>query len=249
MGWFNKKNNENADVEKSVNNTIENADDTDATPVDQEQKEIEEWVWVDGYKGLDENMQGYENFQYELNKEYCIEGDVKECSNGFHFCLNMAHVLKYYPFEAHETNRYFKVRGLVRKKDLDEYGTYYRNSYHWFDNMHDKLVAKKIVVVEEITYDELVIDAINKKHNIEINNVDEYNEIRKTGWNTWIKNKCTSMIDGKYSQAFIQIFTDKVYTSYGSDWRIVQKYFEEAAAYVEEGVSKDVAVYLLMKDL
>ena len=50
----------------------------EATTQDEEKQEIEEeikeevpeYIWVDGYKGTSKDMQGYNNFQYELGKEY-----------------------------------------------------------------------------------------------------------------------------------------------------------------------------------
>ena len=36
----------------------------------------DEWIWVDGYKGTDEDMKCHD-FQYELNKQFDMPEDVK----------------------------------------------------------------------------------------------------------------------------------------------------------------------------
>ena len=40
------------------------------------------------YKGFDENFR-CRYFQYEVGKEYHINGDVKMCVNGFHACKDL----------------------------------------------------------------------------------------------------------------------------------------------------------------
>ena len=123
------------------------------------QKPEEEWIWVDGYKGTDKNMQCKNNFQYEIGKTYTCDGKIKICDNGFHFCRDLDDAIKY--ISAIYNNRFFKVKGLVRKSDYEKYGekevlpldsTY----YYGLPNVdyHDKLVAKEITIVEEISREE-----------------------------------------------------------------------------------------------
>lgn len=115
------------------------------------EKPEEEWIWVEGFKGLDYQMRGYGNFQYELGKTY--EENDKEiiaCHSGFHLCLNLDDVMKYYHYMNNSfTNRYFKVKALVRKSDYENYGT---NGYYGKIN---KLAAKSIIIFEEIPKEEL----------------------------------------------------------------------------------------------
>lgn len=70
-------------------------------------------------------MRGYGDFQYELGKTY-EENDkeIKTCRSGFHFYLNLDDVMNYSHYTLNSfTTRYFKVKGLVRKSDLEKYGT------------------------------------------------------------------------------------------------------------------------------
>lgn len=125
----------------------------------EEANPIEEWVWVSGYKGTDRDMK-CRDYQYELNKQFDISEDreVQECVHGFHLCLNIGHVMQYY--SVHNGNRYFEVKALVRKSDLDTYGEdgCIRDR---FGNLtyvtgHTKLVAKSIIFTRELTMDEIL---------------------------------------------------------------------------------------------
>ena len=131
-----------------------------------EEKPKEEWIWVEGFKGLDYQMRGYGNFQYELGKTY--EENDKEiiaCHSGFHFCLNLDDVMEYYHYMSNSfTNRYFKVKALVRKSDYEKYGTEDNsallttrvNSVGTLTSTKiDKLVAKSIILLEEIPKEEI----------------------------------------------------------------------------------------------
>ena len=48
------------------------------------------------YKGFDKNLQCKNQFQYEIGKEYDMDGDIKCCENGFHACENPFDVFGYY---------------------------------------------------------------------------------------------------------------------------------------------------------
>lgn len=106
----------------------------------------EEWIWVEGYKGMTEKMQSrHNNFQYELGNVYSMGSEeIKLCEKGFHFSLQLQDVFTYY--DVIEDNRFFKVRGLVKKSDFDNYCI----------DFHDKIVAKQIEIVEEINNVEIM---------------------------------------------------------------------------------------------
>ena len=135
------------------------------------------YIWVEGYKGVDKNMQGYTNFQYELDKPFLYEGTPTICFGGLHFCLNIKDIFNYYKFNF--SNRYFKVKALVNKDEYLSYGStsthkHYisynmGNSAHmnrYYDHIEgrdsvgayyieivtvNKLSAKVIILTEEIT--------------------------------------------------------------------------------------------------
>ena len=50
---------------------------------------------ITSYKGFDKNMQ-CRNFQYEVGKEYNMDGEIKCCNRGFHACKSPLEVWDYY---------------------------------------------------------------------------------------------------------------------------------------------------------
>jgi hypothetical protein len=108
------------------------------------------WIWVDGYKGTEADMY-CKDYKYELGKLHEMPEDVviKTCRSGFHLCLELKHVFRYY--EIGEGHRYFKVKALVRAKDVAEYGKVDPSSM----DDYTKLAAKAIVFERELTVEEL----------------------------------------------------------------------------------------------
>ena len=130
------------------------------TSSDDTAKEKEEWIWVEGYKGTNSDMT-CRDFKYELNKQYDMPEDkpVIECNSGFHLCLKLEHVFSHY--DIGNRRRFFKVRALVRKKDLLEYDTLSQNAYantgffNYTPFRTYKLAAKSIELLRELTVDEI----------------------------------------------------------------------------------------------
>ena len=112
-----------------------------------------EWVRLKGYKGMKEDMKAHYDFQYELGKTYTVEDpdSVEICEYGYHFSLNLKDVFRYY--DLVNNNRFFKVEALVRKKDYEEYGKVYTTTI--FSDRVDKLVAKEITILEEVSVEEM----------------------------------------------------------------------------------------------
>ena len=50
---------------------------------------------ITSYKGFDKNMQ-CRGFQYEVGKEYEMDGEIKYCNRGFHACKSPIEVWDYY---------------------------------------------------------------------------------------------------------------------------------------------------------
>lgn len=129
----------------------------------------EEWIWVEGYKGMDKNMQCRNNFQYEIGKRYDMpeDADIAACSSGFHMCLKLGDVFSY--VNLGDNNRFFEVRALVRKSDKDRYRSGLSTN-PWAAGVTytitsasiipvptaDKLAAKSIEIVRELTIDEIL---------------------------------------------------------------------------------------------
>ena len=97
----------------------------------------DEWIWIDAYKGTDENMQCKDK-QYSMNIEHKYPSKVVLGSKGYHICTELKHCFKTYDYNFR--NRFFKVRALVKATDYQ-----YRNPNN------TTLVAKAIKFVEEIT--------------------------------------------------------------------------------------------------
>ena len=79
-----------------------------------------------GYKGFDKDFK-CKDFQYEPNKEFEEDGEIKCCHNGFHFCKNPLDVLEYYPLIDGEgnLNRFAEVesKGKVDTDDKKKFCT------------------------------------------------------------------------------------------------------------------------------
>lgn len=128
------------------------------------ERQENEWAWIEGYKATEADMtcRGY---QYEIGKQYNIPDDeeVSECSNGFHLCLKLEDVFKYY--DIGRNHRYFKVKALVRKNDVNQYGKHiststYLSNFSFGVEKRDKLVAKSIEFIRELSLDEILEDTI-----------------------------------------------------------------------------------------
>ena len=118
-----------------------------------------EWVWVEGYKGTNKDMK-CRDYQYELGVQHDMPNDevIEECKNGFHLCLNLNDVCRYYSIG--DGNRYFKVKALVRKSDKDQYGKSEMVTIDGWNQYtgrtYNKLVAKSIIFISELTIDEIL---------------------------------------------------------------------------------------------
>lgn len=131
----------------------------------EEPKKPEEWIWIVGYKGTNSDM-SCRDLKYELGKRFEMDEDTKivACASGFHLCLNLRDVFDYY--EIGKDHRFFEVKALVRKSDIEDYTTTTRRPYsgkptkslYNFDNR--KLVSKAIEFVRECTLDEIFKDTI-----------------------------------------------------------------------------------------
>ena len=74
---------------------------------------------IKAYKGFNSDMT-CRGFQYEVGKEYEIEGDIKVCERGFHACESPLEVLDHYQiFGYNGENRFCKVEqsGTIDKEE------------------------------------------------------------------------------------------------------------------------------------
>ena len=92
-----------------------------------------------GYKMMESDMTCL-GFQYEIGKEYSLEGELRICESGFHFCKNPFDCLGYYDnIEGDKRLFLVEVLGEVITED-------------------DKSVTNKIKILEEIKDIEKFLD-------------------------------------------------------------------------------------------
>lgn len=218
------------------------------------------WIEVEGYKGLNPDMTGYGGFQYELGKTYYADGDIEECKNGFHFCLQLTHIPAY-GYRWQEKTRYFKVKALVREEDYLGYGQYGIKLGTLI--VVTKLVAKEITLIEELALDE-VYNALEPDIS-----QDAFVRFYRSNmeFKDFLREEFQSSLQGKYSDTFIMVLFDKAAQDVddGTQLAVLNGYnmttidkdkdlcislnhiYKKAIALYEEGVSTDVRAYLLLK--
>ena len=155
MEFFNKKSiSDLGDSLKTANTEVEAILAEVVPPFPQEKKE-EKWVWVEGYKATDKDMK-CKDFQYEIGKEYSLpEGhNPVMCMTGFHLCRKLNDVFNYY--EIGYNHRFFKVKALVKKETTENVQPPFPGVM-WNQN-NDKLVAKSIIFIKELSIDEIFKD-------------------------------------------------------------------------------------------
>lgn len=121
--------------------------------------EEDEWVIVEGYKGTDKDMKCLD-YQYSLGTTFTMPNgsSIDLCESGFHLCKDLGDVYQYYP--VRDGNRFFKVKALVRKENLDGYYTRTVNDGDYLTCLYGyrKLVAAQITFLEELTPDDILKD-------------------------------------------------------------------------------------------
>ena len=101
---------------------------------------------IKGYKGFNKNLQ-CRDFQYKINGEYEEKGNIKTCSNGFHFCEEPFDVFSYYPPCSEDgENRYCEVEG---SGNIDR------------DDDDSKIASSKIKIKAEIGLNGIIKAGIN----------------------------------------------------------------------------------------
>ena len=87
-------------------------------------------------KAFDQNLT-CRGFQFEVGKTYEIEGDLKMCEHGFHYCHNLNDTIVFYIANS----RYCEIKPLGEFID---------------ENDNTKSVTSKIKIIREIKFNELV---------------------------------------------------------------------------------------------
>lgn len=143
---------------------------------------------IKGFKGFDKNLK-CRNYQYEVGKDFEETGNIKACSNGFHFCENPADIFSYYPpSDSGNLNRYCEVEGTGKiDKDSDD----------------SKIACSKIHISAEIgikglinAWVKFILDKVNWDDSKATNTGD-----RSAATNTG--DRSAAIVDGKDSIAIV----------------------------------------------
>ncbi len=207
----------------------------------------EEWVYVEGIKGMTEDMKGYDNFQFEVGKTYIKDGLIEICKNGFHLSLNLEDVLHHYGIC--KGNRFFKVRALVRKKDLDEYGTITEVDNFFYGKqkiIKNKLVSKEIEILEELSDEELFEEYKEMKSGKSkwIEDIDDFKYCRKHGENKLAEAKLNvKLIVLGINELLVNILTKDF-----EDIRSREMFVGYVEALSKENISRDMFIYLITEE-
>jgi hypothetical protein len=163
-----------------------------------------------GYKLMESNMT-CKGFQYEIGKEYSLEGKLRICENGFHFCENPFDCLEYYD-NIESDKRLFLV---------EAFGEVITGG--------NKSVTNKIKIIEEIKDIEKFFGDNIYKYVFEDNIFSKYQKLSEE----FIEKHCDK-IDWfwvskyqKLSESFIEKHYDKVYWGYISGYQKLSEEFIE----------------------
>lgn len=208
-------------------------EDTEKKPEDTKpyDKPAEKWIWVEGYKGTNKDLQGHGNYQFEVGKRYDMPTDAKivDCYSGFHLSLNMKDVFNHYMIG--NGNRFFKVKALVREKDFNEYGKDFGKRSWFGPDVRTKLASQSIEFIRELTIDEIFQD---------------------TKWKDWSEDYKKMAIEGSIDDVMNMVKADELVTlgfSRPFAMFIVEsgKFDKAKAISSQPGLSMDMKAYLIMK--
>ena len=103
---------------------------------------INEEKTVKAYKGFDSELK-CRDFQYEVGKEYEMEGEIDCCHRGFHACESPLEVLRYYFLD--------KYAGFRRFCEVEQSGKMDKE-----DNGSTKIASSKIKIKAELKFTDLI---------------------------------------------------------------------------------------------
>lgn len=250
-----------------------------AKKIEKDMLEEDQWIWVEGYKGINPDMTAnYGNEIFEIGAFFRLTEEISICKYGYHFCLNLEDLLSY----RRVCTRFFKIQALVKKKDYEKYGqTMYHKYGDEFFNVHEekinKLVARAIILTEEIPFETLIEESPQWKKSYEkvfVENSADYNKLISTfkkdkdfssqDWFLSIFNeRYKPLLETVFSSTLTQIFADEIISKCVSErtlmtGRLYKTFdsdkFKEITTYIKglletEGISKDMIVYLITHKL
>lgn len=199
----------------------------------------EEYVWIKGYKGLSCNFYDgnfvFRNVYSIINNEYESKQPVKVYTD-------MKDVLKDFPLGTKKNNKYFQVECLVLESEKD-------NSI---------LLSKKIKFTREILQSDLI--SLYNLDNVLYSSLDYVDSDDKKSYylNFDIKDVYVNrLIKLGYSESFSKLLINESdirkirIKGEIKEWKTdtAKRVYALAKALHDENVSKDLKVYLLMKEI
>lgn len=190
----------------------------------------DEWIWVAGYKGTDKDMK-CKGYQYELGVQHDMpEGEeVQLCSKGFHLCLNLRDVFRFY--NVGNGNRFFKVKALVKKIDYETYATNVPGMFIVYSE--PKIVAKSIIFESEVEAKDILANTPGEELH------EKYYQLAiKHNISCALRQYRTDVLveECGYSQAFATFITAREKVNY----------FNAARAIAQEDVPMDMKVAFIL---
>lgn len=211
----------------------------------QEKLDDESWIWIDGYMATEIDMTYLDlSLKCELHKQYNAK-DVE-----FSLCKELKEVFAWNELDG--KNRFFKVKALVRSAD---YNNYYckKSSYDVYLPYHSpslrRIFAKSVILEEEVTYSNGLKDYIHNKFEF-IENEQEYEQLKYELYPSLRERKFIAELRSVgYSELFSNIlYKEKANSaSVMNEDKVLKKTFDKARSFKEEGISKEMSIYLLLK--
>ena len=199
----------------------------------------EEYVWIKGYKGLSCN---FNDGNFIFRNVYSIIDNEYESKQPVKVYADMKDVLKDFPLGTKKNNKYFQVKCLVLESEKD-------NSI---------LFSKKIKFTREILPSDLI--SLYNLDNVLYSSLEYVNSDDKEAYylNFDIKDVYVNrLIKLRYSESFSELLMSECdirkirINGEIKEWKTdtAKRVYTLAKALYDENVSKDLKVYLLMKEI
>ena len=135
-----------------------------------------EEIKIKAYKGFDSDM-SCRGYQYEIGKEYEMDGNIKCCERGFHACESPLEVLSHYFLDD--------KGGFKRFCEVEQSGKIDKS------NEGTKVASSKIKIKAELSFSDLIklgIEWVQEKTKLskENNNEKDYARIGSSGYSARI---------------------------------------------------------------
>ena len=135
-----------------------------------------EEIKIKAYKGFDSDM-SCRGYQYEIGKEYEMDGNIECCERGFHACESPLEVLSHYFLDD--------KGGFKRFCEVEQSGKIDRS------NKGTKVASSKIKIKAELSFSDLIklgIEWVQEKTKLskENNNEKDYARIGSSGYSARI---------------------------------------------------------------